>query len=232
MPIPRDTLIPLLAFAPVMLLAQAPSAATAPAPAPPAQVPPSSMVQPALSSVESTLGALKIDKWKKGSIRDEAGDNVNAILRDIKNNVPPLLADADAAPGALSKSIPLLKHLDALYDVVLRVEEGARVSAPTDQVNQLEAVLKQFSSARIQLYDAMTERASGQEKQVNDLQAQLKANQDAAAKEEHKPAAAPAPCPPPKPTPKKKRATPKPAQPAQPAQQGQPSQAPPQPKPQ
>jgi hypothetical protein len=190
------------------------------------------MVQPALSSVESTLGALKIDKWKKGSIRDEAGDNVNAILRDIKHNVPPLLADADAAPGALSKSIPLLKHLDALYDVVLRVEEGARVSAPADQVNQLEAVLKQFSSARIQLYDTMTERASGQEKQVNDLQAQLKANQDAAAMEEHKPAAAPAPCPPPKPTPKKKRAAPKPAQPAQPVQQGQPSQAPPQPKPQ
>ncbi len=211
----RQTLIPLIAFAPVLLFAQA-APTTAPGPATP--VPPSTIVRPALSSVESTLSSLKVDKWKKGSIRDEAADNVNAILRDIKTNVPPLLADADAAPGALSKSIPLLKHLDALYDVVLRVEEGARVSAPADQVDQLESILKQFGSARIQLYDAMTQRAAGQEKQVTDLQAQLKTQQEAAAKEQHKPAAAAVPCTPPKPTPKKKRATPKPAQPAQPAQ--------------
>lgn len=226
----RETLIPLMAFAPAMLFAQAPPATPAAAPVP---VPPSSIVQPALSSVESTLGSLKLDKWKKGSIRDEAGDNVKAILNDIKSKVPPLLGEADAVPGALSKAIPLMKHLDALYDVVLRVEEGARVSAPGDQVDQLEAVLKQFSAARIQLYDALTERASGQEKQVNDLQAQLKAHQETATKEEHKPAPAAVPCTPPKPTAKKKRAAPKPA-PGQPAQSAQPnsSQPPAQPKPQ
>ncbi len=166
------TLIPLLALAPIMLLGQETTSPTVAAPAAPAApIAPSTLVQPALTHVESTLNALKIDKWKKGSVRDEAGDNVNAILRDLKTNLPPLLADADSAPGALSKSIPLIKHLDALYDVVLRVEEGARVSAPTDQIDQLEAALKQFGGARIQLYDAMTERAAGQEKQVTDLQA-------------------------------------------------------------
>ena len=226
----RETLVPFIAFAPVMLFAQAPAPAAAPGPAAP--VPASSIVKPALSSVESTLSSLKVDKWKKGSIRDEATENVKAILRDIKTNVPPLLSDADAVPGAVSKSLPLVKHLDALYDVVLRVEEGARVSAPSDQVDQLEAILKQFSSARLQLYDALTERASGQEKQVNDLQAELKAHQEAAAKEQNKPAPAPVPCTPPKPAPKKKKAVPKPAPSGQPTQSGQPAQAPPQQKPQ
>jgi hypothetical protein len=209
----RKMLMPVFAFAPVMIFGQAspPTAAAAPAA-------PSSMVQPALAAVESTLSSLKIDKWKKGSIREESGDNVNAILHDIKTNVPPLLADADGAPGALSKSLPLIKHLDALYDVLLRVEEGARVSGPGDQVEQLESVLKQFGTARIQLYDAMTERAAGQEKQVTDLQAAMKAQQAAAAEHKNAPAATPAPCTPAKPAVKKKRAAPKPAPAGQPAQ--------------
>jgi hypothetical protein len=217
---PMQTLIPMLALAPAMLFSQATT--PAPAAAPAAPVAPSRLVQPALTNVESTLNALKMDKWKKGSVREEADDNVKAILRDLKTNVPPLLADADAAPGVLSKSMPLLKHLDALYDVVLRVEEGARVSAPSDQIDQLESILKQFGSARIQFYDAMTERAAWQEKHVSDLQATIKAQQ--AAAEEHKSApAAPAPCTPPKPAAHKKRATPKTA----PTTPGQPAQTPP-----
>jgi hypothetical protein len=218
----RAKLIPLVAFAPVMLFSQATPSPTAAAPAAPAApVAPSTIVKPALSTVESTLTSLKLDKWKKGSIRDEAGENVNAILHDIKTNVPPLLADADAVPGTLSKSIPLVKHLDALYDVVLRVEEGARVSAPSDQVDQLESTLKQFGIARIQLYDALTERAAGQEKQVTDLQGTIK-TQKAALDQKPAPAPAPVPCTPPKPAAKKKRAAPKPAQPAN----GQPAQTP------
>ncbi len=210
----RETLIPIMAFAPFLLLAQVPTNGTAPAPPVVPAAPPSTLVQPALSSVESTLSSLKLDKWKKGSIREEATDNVKAILHDIKANVPPLLADADAAPGALSKSLPLLKHLDALYDVVLRVEEGARVSAPSDQIDPLQAILKQFGAARIQLYDALAQQAAGQEKKVIDLKVNLKAQQQAAA-QEHKPAPAPVPCTPPKPAPKKKRPAAKPAQPVQ-----------------
>ena len=117
-----------------------------------------------------------------------------------------------------------MKHLDALYDVVLRVEEGARVSAPTDQIDQLEAALKAFSGARITLYDSMTERATGQEKQLTDLQATIKAQQAAALEHKAAPSPTPPPCTPPKPAPKKKRAAPpKNAQPAP----GQPAQTPP-----
>lgn len=224
MQISRGTLMSLMAFAPLVLYGQpGPSAPAVPA-APAAPAAPSSVIQPALRTVESTLNSLKIDKWKKGSVRDEAGDNVNAILRDLRANVPPLLADADSAPGALSKSLPLVKHLDALYAVVLRVEEGARVSAPADQIDQLEAALKAFSGARITLYDNLTQRAAGQEKQVTDLQATIKAQQAEAQERKAAPPPAPVPCTPPKPAPKKKRPTPpKTAQPAS----GQPAQTPP-----
>jgi len=234
MQISRGTLISYMAFAPIVLFGQAAPTTTPSTPAAPAPPPPSSMVQPALSSMESTLNSLKIDKWKKGTIREEAGANVNAILKDLKTNLPPLMADADAAPGALSKSIPLMKHLDALYDVLLRVEEGARVSAPSEQVDQLEAVLKQFGSARIQLYDSMTQRAGAQEKQVTDLQADITTLRAAAQEHKAAPPVAPVPCTPPKPAAKKRPAKPKTAPPAtgQPAQ-GQPAQTPPaQPKPQ
>ena len=219
-----------LSFAPFLLRGQANPSAPAPsapggAQTQPAAAPPSTLVQPALSTVESTLNSLKIDKWKRGSVRDEAGENVNAILRDLKTNVPPLLSDADSAPGALSKSIPLMKHLDAVYDVLLRVEEGARVSAPGEQVDQLEAALKQFGVARIQLYDSMQQQAAGQEKQVADLQTEIKTQKVTVAEQEKKLAAASEvkPCTPPKAAPKRRRSTHKKEEPAN----GKPAQSPP-----
>jgi hypothetical protein len=218
MHISHAALIVTLSFAPVLVHGQenlsAPAAPAAPETQAPA--PPSRVLQPAIDTVESTLTSLKIDKWKRGSVRDEAGANAKAILDDLNTNLPPLLTDADAAPGALSKSIPLMKHVDALYDVLLRVEEGARVSAPGDQVDQLQSALKQFSLARIQLYDSLQQRAAAQEKQVTDLQATIKTQKESAAEKEKKLKAAsePKPCTPPKPAVKKRHVTHKRSAPA------------------
>lgn len=211
MHISHAALISTLSLAPVMLYSQpSPSSAPATTQPAPAPAPPSTLLQPALQDVENTLNSLKFDKWKKGSVRDEAASNANAILGDLKAKLPPLVAEADTANGAISPSIPLVKHLDALYDVLLRVEEASRVSAPGDQIGQLESTLTKLERARITLYDAIQQKAAGQEKQVADLQAAIKAQQQAAADEKKKSstAATPQPCTPPKPTPKKKRPTP------------------------
>ncbi len=230
MHISHAALISTLSLAPVMLYSQ-PSPSSAPAAAQQAPAPPSTLLEPALHDVENTLNSLKFDRWKKGSVRDEAASNANAILGDLKAKLPPLVTEADAANGAISPSIPLVKHLDALYDVLLRVEEASRVSAPSDQIDQLESTLTKFERARITLYDAIQQKAAGQEKQVADLQAAIKAQKEAAAQEK-KPTAAsqPQPCTPPKPTPKKKRPTPPKTTPPD---TGKPAQNPPaQPKPQ
>jgi hypothetical protein len=206
--ISHAALISTLTLAPLLLHGQgtAPAAQT-PAPLP-APVVPSTLLHPALTVVDSTLNSVKIDKWKKGSIREEAANNIKAVLDDLKTNLPPLIAAADAAPGALSKSVPLMKHIDALYDVVLRIEEASRVAGPTDQSDQLAAALKKFGDARNDLYDSQQQSAAGQEKQVSDLQATIKAREEALAREQSKPAPEPVPCTPPKPAAKKKRPAP------------------------
>ena len=173
----------------------------------------SSLMRPSLLAAQDTLTGLKLDKWKKGSVRDEAGEHAESLLKDLQTNLPPLLTAADAAPGRLSQAIPLVKHLDAFYDVMLRVEEAARVSAPADQVAALQQSLLQLNQARLALDDHLQSDAQDQEKQMGDLQVALKtARADAQTKTAA--AAAPVPCKPVTPAKKKpaaKKATPAPA---------------------
>jgi hypothetical protein len=152
----------------------------------------SSLLKPSLAAVQDTLNGLKLDRWKKGSVRDEAGAHVESLLKDLQTTLPSLVTAADG--GSLSQAIPLMKHLDAFYDVLLRVEEGSRVSAPGDQVGALQQSLLQLNQARLALDDHLQTDAAAQEKQVGDLQVALKS---ASAAAETKPVvAAPAPCKP------------------------------------
>ncbi len=169
---------------------------------------PSSLLKPSLTTVQNTLNALKLDKWKKGSVRDEAGEHVESLLKDLQTNVPPLMTAADAAPQSLSQVLPLMKHLDAFYDVLLRVEEAARVSGPPDQLGALQQSMLQLNQARLAQDDLLQTQAAVQEKQVVDLQGALKsARADLQAKANAVPA--PVPCKPATPV-KKKPTTKKP----------------------
>ena len=97
---------------------------------------PSDILQRSLDEVQKTIGDLKLDKWKRGTVRDEAGTNVDAIQRDLQGTLPSLLKDADTAPGSLSKVLPVSRNVDALYDVLVHLVEAARVAAPGDQVGE------------------------------------------------------------------------------------------------
>jgi hypothetical protein len=128
-----------------------------------------SALAPSLDTVHQTLAALRLDRWKKGTVRDEASTYIDQIQHDIASNVPPLVETADGAPGSVGKALPLAKHLGALYDVLLRVEEAARVVAPDDQVGQLQSALNSLETARLALNDRMQGSADAMEKQVVDL---------------------------------------------------------------
>lgn len=180
-----------------------PAAAVPPTPAP--AVTASSLLQPAVDTVVSTLNGLNIDKWKKGSVREEAGNHVSSILRDIQANLPPLMAAADASPASVSAAMPLVKHLDALYDVLLRVEEASRVAAPGDQISQLQQALTVFSTARFAYDDTLQKQAATQEKQVADLRASLTRASTRTATEQK--AAEEKPCVAPKPVHHRRRTT-------------------------
>lgn len=222
----RNALLIVIFAAAACAAAQAPAPVGAPATQPAAQAPAAAaqpaapataadLLQPSLTNARQTLTSLKLDKWKKGSVRDEAEGNVNALLRDLNDNMQPLLTATDAAPGQLSKAIPLLKHLDAFYDVLLRVEEASRVSAPSEQIDALQQSLLRVSQARIAYDDALQSQAAGVEKQIVDLQAAARTQQEnakVAAQKAETAAAATQPCKPATPVRRKGKTTPSTAQ--------------------
>lgn len=156
--------------------AQPAQAQISPAKAPPA----SAVLQPALDELQQTLGAIKIEKWKGGTVRSEAGTNIASIQRDLQGALPGLLAAADAAPGAMSKALLVSRNVDALYDVLLRVVDGARIAGPGDQVDQLQRAMADVEKARLAWTDHLQELAAAEEKQVGDLQGALQAQAHAA----------------------------------------------------
>jgi uncharacterized protein YukE len=167
----------------------------------------SGILQPALDSLDQTLSALKVDKWKGGSVRTEASANISSIMRDLQSTLPALLKEADAAPGTMSKVLPVSRNVDALYDVVLRVFDGASIAAPGDQLAQLQQAMAGLGKARHALDDRIEEMAAAEEKHTNELQIALK-TQAAPVVCPVAPAPAPAPAAK-KPAPKKRK--PKPA---------------------
>jgi hypothetical protein len=176
--------------------------------APAKAVPVSSLLQPSLDALQQTLGSVRLEKWKGGSVRTEAAANIASIQKDLQGKLPELTAGADAAPGVMSKVLPVVRNLDALYDVLLRVVDGAQIAAPVEQVDQLTQAMAGVEKARLALSDRLEEMAAGTEKQIVVLQASVKPQPAPVC-----PVVAPAPAA--QPAPKKRVAKKKPATPPQ-----------------
>jgi hypothetical protein len=163
---------------------------------------PSDILQRSLGEVQQVVSSLKLEKWKRGSVRDEAGTNVAAIQRDLDGTLPKLMKDGDSAPGTLSKVLPVARNVDALYDVLVHLVEQARVSAPGDQVGQLQTAMADLEKARVILGNQLQQTASLQEKQLGDLRTMVQ-TQAASLRAASTPPPAPK-CPAPTPAKKKK----------------------------
>lgn len=164
---------------------------------------PSDILQRALDEVKITVSGIRLEKWKRGTVRDEAGTNIDAIQRDLQGTLPALLRDADSAPGTLTKVLPLSRNVDALYDVMVHVVEGARVVGTSEQVGQLQTALSDLEKARVSLDNQIQQTADMQEKQMVDLRTTVQ-KQDASLRAAATPPPAPK-CPAPATTTKRKR---------------------------
>ena len=150
-----------------------PAAPSTPAAQPAPAAKPSALLQTSIDGLQTALTGLRLDKWKNGSVRSEATTNVASLQKDLQETLPVLLAAADAEPQSMSKTLPVSRNLDALYDVLLRVVDGARVAAPGDQVDQLIQTMASVEKARLALNDQLQQLAAGQEKQVVELRAAI-----------------------------------------------------------
>lgn len=170
----------------------------------------SAILKSSLNGLQQTVSGLQIDKWKKSTVRDEAASNVNSIQQDLQSTLPALLKDADSSPRTTSKLLPVARNIDALYDVVLRVVDGARVVAPGDQFAQLQQAMAELEKARHALNDRIQDVAAAQEKQIGDLQVALK-SQPAPVCPVAPPPVVASPAPAKKPAAKKRKPAAKPA---------------------
>jgi len=159
--------------------AQAAPAPTPAQPAPSAPPTPATLLQPALDQVQQTVSALKMEKWKRGTVRDEAGDRVPAILRDLHTTLPPLLDTANASPDSISKMLPVTRNVAALYDVLLSVADAARISATAEESTRLDQALVNLEHARLALDDRLQVSVAALEKQEADLRTTLQAREAA-----------------------------------------------------
>ncbi len=94
----------------------------------------SAAMQPVIAQVRGAVSGLQPDRWKMaGDIKQETAVDVNSIRRDLDMTLPDLLTAADGASASAVKSLAALSNVNALYDVLLRVTERARLAAPADQ---------------------------------------------------------------------------------------------------
>jgi hypothetical protein len=155
-----------------------------------------------LDVVKTAVSGLKVERWKaSNAIRDEAQSNLGSVQRDLQATLPGLLTAADAAPGSASKVLPVYRNVEALYDVMLRLDAAARLAAPSDQMSALDQAVARLDEGRRALGDQLQSNAEAQETRVVRLEAALKA---VPPPQPPPPAPAPVKCPV---TPAKKRTT-------------------------
>ena len=150
----------------------------------------SDLVQPALTNLQRTLGTVDVEKWKLSRpARDDARRNVDSIRQDITTTLPPLMSAGDAAPGSVPAEFAMLRNVDALYDVALRLSATATLAAPPAQAAALDQALGDLLQARRSLGDRTQADATTQQRTLAEMGGKVRAAAAAA------PACPPAPAP-------------------------------------
>jgi TPR repeat protein len=166
------------------------------APAPRAPLP-SEVLQQALDEVQQAVSGVRLKKWKRGTIREEAATNIDAILRDLHETLPGLLKEADAAPGAITNVLPVSKNVSELYDVLVHVVEASRIAGTADQANQLQQALNDLEKTRIKFGEHLQESAIAQENLLAELRSTIHSQEKSLRAAELVPLQVANSCPPP-----------------------------------
>jgi hypothetical protein len=75
---------------------------------------------------QDDLQKLRVEKWKAdGSYKKQALGNVESIERNLQGALPEIIGQLRSAPESLPATFKLYRNLDALYDVLGSVTEGA-----------------------------------------------------------------------------------------------------------
>jgi chromosome segregation ATPase len=174
-------------------------------------------------TAQTDLSKLRIERWKAdGSYKKQALGNVDSIQRNLQGALPEIIGQLRSAPEDLPATFKLYRNLDALYDVLGSVVEGAGAFGSKDDLQSLSNDLSSFEGTRKQLAERIESLSASKETEINNLRTQLKSAEAQIAATPPKKVVVDDTEPPKKPATKKKSTAKKPTKP----DAGQPSQQP------
>lgn len=131
-------------------------------------------------STQADLVKLRIEHWKTdNSYKRQALGNVDSIQRNLQGALPEMIAQLRAAPEDLPATFKLYRNLDALYDVMGSVVEGAGAFGSKDDLQALSNDLNGFEGTRKQLAQRIETLSASKEAEIVRLRADLKTAQAA-----------------------------------------------------
>jgi hypothetical protein len=166
-------------------------------------------------NAQADLGKLRIERWKTdGATKKQSLANVDSIQRNLEGALPEMIAQLRAAPEDVPSTFKLYRNLDALYDVLGTVVEGAGAFGSKDDLQALANDLNDFESTRKQLAQRVESLSSAKEAEIVRLRTDLKTAQAAVPAAPPKKTVVDDNAPAAKKPPVKKKVQPKPVAPA------------------
>jgi hypothetical protein len=137
-------------------------------------------LEAASKSTQADLVKLRIEHWKtdNGS-KKQALSNVDSIQRNLQGALPEIIGKLRGSPEDVPATFRLYRNLDALYDVLGSVVEGAGAFGTKDDLQALSNDLTTFEGARKQLAERIENLSSAKEAEIARLRTDLKTAQAA-----------------------------------------------------
>ncbi len=131
-------------------------------------------------NTQADLVKQRIEHWKtdNGS-KKQALANVDSIQRNLQGALPEIIAQLRAAPEDVPATFKLYRNLDALYDVLGSVVEGAGAFGSKDDLQSLSNDLNSFEGTRKQIAERIENLSSSKEAEIVRLRKDLKTAQAA-----------------------------------------------------
>lgn len=143
-----------------------------------------SQLETTSKNTQDDLVKLRIERWKTdGSYKKQALGNVDSIQRNLQGALPEIISKLRAAPEDLPITFKLYRNLDALYDVLGSVTEGAGAFGSKDDLQALSNDLTSFENTRRQLAERIDNLSTAKESEIARLRTDLKAAQATLAAE-------------------------------------------------
>ena len=131
-------------------------------------------------TTQGDLVKLRIEHWKTDTAsKKQALANVDSIQRNLQGALPAILAQLRATPEDVPATFKLYRNLDALYDVLGSVVEGAGAFGSKDDLQTLANDLTAFEGTRKQIAERIESLSAAKEAEIVRLRTDLKTAQAA-----------------------------------------------------